>query len=323
MDPITIGLIISAATFTYKMLDLWVFAPDRSAHGEKSVFNFTDFPRPRDKYNRMCQSIFTPLVGLMNDGRTEWWDRVLSYIGNNGELLHGYTDTLPSIGLQHHAKFNADSLFGLYAFLCYWYSTDKANEIFFHHIMNPMFNHGLQTDTGAMTNNRFTTSSVRWYWLYDDFLKLKAIAAADAGKVSFNVYTNGRNDAHSLDAKPYATALLNILQNYPFTSGYFIDGLTDPYEIMKREVDLNADIMAHANAPTSAESEEQRRERLAREAAKAEADRLAAEAAAKNKSLTNKTTTNTIIEKVIIAVIASAIIIFIVEIFKHFKSKKS
>jgi len=236
-------LIITLATLAYTMLDKYVFAPDRKKGSSQSVFNNHDFVRPCDKNGRAPQSIFTKLIGQTVLGEV-WADKSMVYAGYNDEVLHGYIDT----GFD----FNADSLFELFCYLNYWVSGAKAKELVFDRIMNPMFNMGLKTDTGTLTNNRFSSAECRFFWLYDDFLRLQALAEAPAGKYNIKVYTRNRKDAHTLDCKPYAAAILNILGQYPFICGFFIDGLSDPTQIMNREIQILTNIKVdNPDPPTS------------------------------------------------------------------------
>ena len=292
-----IALIITLATFAYTMLDKFVFAPDRKKGDQQSIFNFTDFPRPKDKYGRMPQSIFTALRGSLFTG-DEWWDRAVSYAGDKNECLDGFVDT--------GKNFNAGNLFELFAFLNYWVSGAQAKALFFDNIMNPMFNVGLITNTTPAINNRFTATSARFFWLYDDYLKLKHIAEAPDGKFNLVVYTRNRKDAHNIDSKPYAIALLGILQNYPFSSGYFIDGLTDPTEIMNREVQILTDITP-----------------VVEPAKPKPVNNPPADTPALDNSISGSTkkasTVSTIAEKVFIGLIVSAIIFFFFSLIKKHK----
>ena len=232
---------MTIATLAYTMLDKYIFAPDRKKGSSKSVFNNQDFVRPTDKNGRAPQSIFTKLIGQTVLQET-WADKSMVYAGEKDEVLHGYIDT--------GFNFNADSIFELFCYLNYWVSGAKAKELVFDRIINPMFNMGLKTDTGTLTNNRFSSASCRFFWLYDDYLRLQALSAAPAGKYNIVVFTNKRKDAHTLDCKPYATALLSILGQYPFVCGFFIDGLSDPNQIMTREIQILSDIKIENPTPT-------------------------------------------------------------------------
>ena len=299
-----ITAIVTICLLVYTNLEKYVFGPSRKKGSQQSVFNFTDFPRHKDKYNRMPQSIFSDLLGKTITG-DDWWDRAVSYLGDKGELLHNMVDD--------GKNFNVNNLFELYAFLCYWVDTATANNIFFNQIMNPMFNVGLITDTGAMTNNRFTAYGIRWFWLYDDYLRLNAIANSPDHKFSLVLYTHKRTKSANVDAKPYAISLLAVLQNYPFTSGYFIDGLTNPDEIMNREVIICADYIT----PVEPTSNNGINGNNSNNSNTGNNDNI------KISSQSTKSTASTIIEKVLIGLAVSAILIFIFKLFEHFKNKNS
>ncbi len=287
---------MTIATLAYTMLDKYIFAPDRKKGSSKSVFNNQDFVRPTDKNGRAPQSIFTKLIGQTVLQET-WADKSMVYAGEKDEVLHGYIDT--------GFNFNADSIFELFCYLNYWVSGAKAKELVFDRIINPMFNMGLKTDTGPLTNNRFSSASCRFFWIYDDYLRLQALADAPAGKYNIVVYTNKRKDAHTLDCKPYATALLSILAQYPFICGFFIDSLSDPTQIMNREIQILTDIKVNNPDPPTAPA-----------------------TIPPNPLTINTPTTGTqkmaaasmsILEKVAISILASIIIYFIFHIFKNTK----
>jgi len=227
-----ISLIVTVAVLAYTLLDQLVFQPDLRRGKSQSIFNLTDFNRPKDSLGRAPQSIFTKLTGTNAFG--EWWDKAAIYAGHKNEVLEGYCDK--------NEDFNADSIFELYAFFIYWHGGAVANDIVFGRIINPMFNLGLKTVDNEFTSHRFTSPSRRFFWLYDDYLKLQAIANAPNGKYNLTVYTNKRKDAHNIDSKNVAIALLQVLQNYPFICGYFIDGLSNPTDILNRELYVLTDL---------------------------------------------------------------------------------
>ena len=285
---------MTIATLAYTMLDKYIFAPDRKKGSSKSVFNNQDFVRPTDSHGRAPQSIFTKLIGQTVLGEV-WADKSMVYAGEKNEVLHGYIDT----GFD----FNADSIFELYCYLTYWVSGAKAKELVFDRIINPMFNMGLKTDTGTLTNNRFSSAECRFFWLYDDYLRLQALANAPAGKYNIVVYTNKRKDAHTLDCKPYATALLSILGQYPFICGFFIDALSDPNQIMTREIQILTDIKVVNPEPPAAPAS------------------IPANALSNTTTGSNKiaAASMSIIEKVGISIFASLILYLIFHIFKNTK----
>ena len=318
MDPITIAL--QAIQFSYSILEKYVFGPKRKADDSKSMFNLTDFKRNVDKYHRAPQSIFSPFRGFLPDG-SEWFDKVMYFAGFEGneddwdwaylglagyiahamsnsnrtkQMLYGYIDK--------RTKFNADSLFELYAYFCYQHGGEKATEYVFHKIINPMFNMGLNTVDNANTNNLFTAPDRRFFWLYDDYLLLKKYASSE-GQDTFTVYTQNRENAISLSYKPYAIALLNLLSQYPFQCGYFVDGLSDPLQIMAREYKLLPDMQITPATPPPTTPPPTTPPPTTPPA-----------------DIKKETSTvNTIIEKVGLALIAAAILYLIIEIFKKIK----
>ena len=291
MDPIS--LIITGIILAYKALDTFVFKPDQRRGNSKSIFTLTDFNRPKDKYGRAPQSIFTKLAGVNAFG--PWYDKAIIYAGHNGEILQGYVDK--------NEGFNADSIFELWCFFVYWHGAQKATDIVFGKIINPMFNLGLKTVDNASTAHRFTAPDRRFFMLYDDIFRLRHIAESTEGIYNITIYTEKRKNAININSKNYAISLLNVLSNYPFSSGFFIDGLSTPQAIMNREAQILADLKAlEPQTPAPAQNTNQ------------------APPPAQNNSISNtaKSTSGSIIEKVLIGLVVAAILSLIFGIIHKF-----
>lgn len=241
MDPIS--AIITGVLLIYKVLDTFVFQPDKRRGNSKSIFNLTDFNRPKDKHDRAPQSIFTKFIGV-NDFGQPYFDKAIIYAGHKNEVLYGFVDK--------NEGFNADSIFELWCFFVYWHGGQKAKDIVFGKIINPMFNLGLKTVNNASTSHRFTAPDRRFFMLYDDILRLQQIANADDGKFNITIYTQNRKNAINVNTKDYAKSLLNTLANYPFTSGYFVDGLGSVPEILNKELKILTDIKSSAQTDNPA-----------------------------------------------------------------------
>lgn len=245
MDPISLA--ITGATLLYTLLDTFVFQPDKRRGNSKSIFNLTDFIRPKDKHGRAPQSIFTKFIGVNNSGQP-FFDKAVIYAGHKDEILYGLVDK--------NEGFNADSIFELWCYFVYWHGGAKAKEIVFGKIINPMFNLGLKTVNNASTSHRFTAPDRRFFMLYDDILRLQQISSTDEGIYNITFYTQNRKNPINVNTKDYAKSLLDTLANYPFTSGYFVDGLAETSQILNRELKVLADIKA-SNANNSNQNQPQ------------------------------------------------------------------
>jgi len=239
-------IIIGAATTAYTLLEAYVFGPDRTAGNAKSVFNHADFPRIQDKYGRSINSIFTKIVKRGHftdkaayyagyDGTESNWARWLqpglhdaiisAHGGRKKEILHGIVDK------SEH--FNADSLFELYGFMQWWHGGTKAKEIFFDNIINPMYNLSLRNNW--QLSHRFTAPDRRFWMPISDYFLLQQYAEAPTGVNTYTVFYDKGRKSKLLDKRNTAIAFLSILKKYPFTSGYFVDGLSNDKAIIERE----------------------------------------------------------------------------------------
>ncbi len=251
-----IGLLISAATTSYALIDEYFYQPEKQRNDGATFFSNEFIPRPLDRYGRIPLSIFQNLNDRSRGiyGMDAACLLAAEYSADTRRFIAAtYLAAQPWIaGLDSQrrkgffsnifspdTRFNADSIFGMWTYAVYWHGGSIPKEWIFDRIINLMYNRQF-AGKKTSNDNPFTDHNRRFFMPYTDIIELNRLAEARENTNFVRIYKGGK--AINLCARMYARSLRATLARFPYTSGYFIDALRmdDPYDIVRAEIELFA-----------------------------------------------------------------------------------